>query len=487
MYVIKPLLKYLTKNLYKRRKKMKRTLIFLLAGLLLASCAPASGDETTSTKNTPTETEAAETVDPATLHDLPEDLSFDGANFHILSSHTNPCDLSTATAEYSGVLMNDVRYDMTQEVMKTLGVTISEETTNVFTCVNYLQSMIASGDTSYDCINFLDRFALESAVLNLFIPLQDVKYIDLTKDYWGEELSKKLSINNTNYFAIGSYQLGIYNTLHCVLFNNKLAADNNITIPFDDVDNGTWTFDKLASYKGIATVDTDGDGEIDQWTYSADERALPMTMVVSSGYQVVSKDENDKLQLNVYTDMEPFVNVLDKVRDVFYTGDMPYANVPNFASGKEMICFAYFALIGTYNEMEDDFSILPVPKYDETQQQYYSRAYDSAFTGIPTSATDTDKSGAVLECLNSYGYRYLLPAFIETTMQDRVSRDPRSAANIELIYKTRTIELGEAFLFNRFGDSSMVSMVRKSNVTSFLEKVKNLIEKDFNDVVGTLS
>jgi len=456
---------------------------------LLSSCSPAVIDETKPTDTTLPETEPVETEDPATLHDLPEGLSFNGANFHILSSSENKSQLNTEDAEYTGILMNDVRYDMTDEVMKTLNVSVSEEVVNVYQSTMHLNNMIASGDTSYDCVSFIDRFALECAILNHFIPMQDVNYIDLTKDYWGENLSNLLSINNKNYFAVGSYELSIYERLHCMVINNRLAANYNVTIPFDDVDNGTWTYDKLLSYRGIATTDTDGDGTIDQWTYGGDQRALPVIALISANYKIIDKDDDDKLRLNVYTNTEPFVNILYKVHEAFYTGDLHCVeNRTKFEEGNEMIAFAVFKFIDlNYRDMDEDFSVLPVPKYDETQQEYRCRSYDSGFTCIPTTAVDTDKCGAVLECLNSYGYRYLVPAYVETMMQDRLTRDPRSAANIKLIYESRTIELGEAFLFNRFGDTSLESMVKKSNVTSFLSKIQHLVDKDFNELVEKFS
>jgi len=473
---------------------MKKTLITLLALSLLVSCAPAE-DETNVDETIPddkesiTETEPAETEDPATLHDLPEGLSFDGANFHILASDRNQSNLYSDSAKYSGRLMDDTRFEMLQDLMATLDVTVSEESTFTTSCMNYYSALATAGDTSYDCINFMDRYALEGAIQGFFVPLQEVNYIDLTKDYWGEELSKKLSIGNKNYFAVGSMELSIYKNLSSVVFNNRLADQYNITIPFDDVDNGTWTFDKLASYGNIATADTDGDGVTNQWTYGADKRAVPMMMVISSGYRIIDKDENDNLQLKVFENHDLFVDVLDKVRNTLYTtGDMRLDTYPTFEDGTELTCFANFNYFEwSFADMEDDFSVLPIPKYDETQKEYRSRSFDSTFTCIPVQAKDKDKCGAVLECLNSYGYRHLLPAYLEDILKGRLARDPRSSANIQLIYETRTIELGEAYLFGRFGDSSMASMVLKENVASFLARIKELTENDFEEIMGSLS
>ena len=38
-----------------------------------------------------------------------------------------------------------------------------------------------------------------------------------------------------------------------------------------------------------------------------------------------------------------------------------------------MIHTAIFGTIGNSRDMEDDFAVLPMPKYDETQKNYYSR------------------------------------------------------------------------------------------------------------------
>ncbi len=71
--------------------------------------------------------------------------------------------------------------------------------------------------------------------------------------------------------------------------------------------------------------------------------------------------------------------------------------------------------------IEDDFSIIPLPKYDETQKEYISHTYDSMFTTVHVNVKDTAMAGAVLESLSCEGYHKVIPAYIETTLQEKHS------------------------------------------------------------------
>lgn len=70
------------------------------------------------------------------------------------------------------------------------------------------------------------------------------------------------------------------------------------------------------------------------------------------------------------------------------------------------------------------FGILPPPKYDEKQQNYYS-VEGNAFTlyAIANTPTDPDMCSAVLEAMGSEGYRRLSPAIFESAMKVKYASD----------------------------------------------------------------
>lgn len=238
--------------------KSYRLLCLLLSLLLLhtAGCSSATDDETagtedTAVQNTETETET-ETEDPGTIDDLPQDLSFGGADFRFLAG--DEYGLLSFAEELTGEILNDTKYAMELEVEERLNVEITETPTPYWTMTGDVNNLIMSGDGTYDSISTIDRFSLECAMKSAFLPMSEIEYVDLTKAYWGENLSDALSIGGQYYFAVSSFNLRSYEKVACVLFNNTVAENHNIEIPFEAVYDGTWTFDMLQAYGNTAPM-----------------------------------------------------------------------------------------------------------------------------------------------------------------------------------------------------------------------------------------
>jgi hypothetical protein len=475
---------------------------FLLAApLSLTSCSggPSVPSKDTDTAAVPTvdttgaapeETEPAETADPAAVPDLPADLDFGGEAFTLLCGSLSASRIAP-DPEQTGELMNDAWYDTCVNTMEKLNVSLHQETQVYSSAAAFIRQMINAGDDTLDAVDMLDRESLSCARTGCFLTLQTVPHLDLSKKYWGEGLSERLSIGGVNYFASGSFDLTMYMNLSGVVFNNAVAEDNHVTIPYDEVDAGTWTMDKLAQYQGIGTADMDGDGVNDHWTYGSDVRSLQMTILVAAGYRMVDKDADGTLFLNVYENTNTFVDIMYWIQDTFYEGDMrddvSDITVGHFVADKEMIHIMRFMFFDVLREMESDFSILPMPKWDESQQEYHSRSFDTGFISVPITAKDTALSGAVLEMLSYCGYRYLVPAYIENQLGARLARDPHTSRNIMLIYDTRMIDLGEAFLFDKFSDMRMYEMIQRSNIASFLASSKIPTENALAKIVADLA
>ena len=251
----------------------------------------------------------------------------------------------------------------------------------------------------------------------------------------------------------------------------------------------------LESYRGLTTEELNGDGimdNTDQYTYGNSGQIAPQ-MLMASGVKVVVKDESDIPYIGIYGN-EKYVSVMERIKSVFYdSGDMfadksVWSTTDMFSSDKALIHFAQFSTILELREMESDYSILPTPKYDEAQKDYITRTYDTMFTMVPITATDTVKSGAVLEALSSYGYNNLIPAYIETTLQDKYSRDERSVKCIQIAVDTRTIDMGEAFMFDLFGDAAMQNLMYKADLAlaSHLQSIQNKADDTLRNIVDAL-
>ena len=289
-----------------------------------------------------------------------------------------------------------------------------------------------------------------------------------------------------------------------MLMNKRIADNYGVTVPYDDVTGGTWTFDKLLAFRGLADSDLNGSGQIDaedSFTYMAgDIRGLLTFWLVAFGQRNVEKDADDMPYLTVY-DNERYVSIVEKIYDLYMTGSNDLSNVvsrngvygieggPIFKQGHAMIMDTSISSLVSLRDMEDDFAVLTMPKYDESQEQYMSHTIDATYHSIPVTDTDPEFSGAVLDAVSCVGYYDLLPVYMETVLKDKFARDEKTRETVQICFDTRMIDLSESILSDFFMDEKVYDMFVKGadNVVSKLEKSRSRCEKALAKAVDTLT
>lgn len=480
---------------------MKRniSILLLIAMLLVTACSgkqTESSEDTEGQSNAPAQTDM-ETETETELHDnVPDGVKFDGATFALLSAdeYGGQC----LTEEQTGDALNDAVYAMRISVEERLGVQITEELTKFWEMQGHVEKLITSGDTSYSAVEMMDRFGFPLVQKHCFLPISDVPYIDLSRAYWGSGLSADLQINGENYFAVGSFNLKAFTNTACTLINRTLGEHYGVSVAEEVIDSGAWTYDMLYSLAEGITTDANGDGTMDANDIyglgHCDLRSAPATAWIASGFHTLDKGTDGKLAVNVYGN-ERFVDILTMVQDKLFFGDACYKVEDSASTWSTMDIFKdgrQWAMIGVFNaivemrDMEDDFTVVPVPKFEESAAEYRSRTYDSYFTLIPTTVQDTEMVGAVLEAMSYASYQDVIPAYIQTTLKGKASRDEMAAKYIQLAFDTRHIDLGEALIFDVFGDQSMFDMLKKQplGIASYLEKKQKTIDKAFSEIVA---
>ena len=140
-----------------------------------------------------------------------------------------------------------------------------------------------------------------------------------------------------------------------------------------------------------------------------------------------------------------------------------------------------FFHIGTLRDMETDFGVLPYPKYDEAQSEYYSRVSYYWANIVPITNAKLDMTGAILEALNCESANYVVPAYYEIALKTKYSRDEESAAMLDLIFENRVVDLGDTVLCATIRDGFINQMFTKNNrdIISQVAKKEKTINKQF--------
>ena len=138
-------------------------------------------------------------------------------------------------------------------------------------------------------------------------------------------------------------------------------------------------------------------------------------------------------------------------------------------------------------DMEAEFGMLPLPKLNEEQEEYYSisNRYFSSYALIPLASPDPQIAGTLLNALSYYGNKLLREAVYDRSFRSlKLLRDEDSVQMFELIIDTQIQDMG---LFYTSTAYSTVSGIGKSNPGSFvstLKKTEGTINKDIQSLLA---
>ncbi|MCL2816597.1 MAG: hypothetical protein FWD23_18520, partial [Oscillospiraceae bacterium] len=293
-----------------------------------------------------------------------------------------------------------------------------------------------------------------------------------------------------------------YDGLPMLMFNKKLLADFGLESPYGFVESNEWTIDKFNEMVKGAYLDLDNDGKrnrYDRYGF-ATQVDYVISFINGSGHLFMDKDKDDMPVFVGYS--EKMSNILDKVmehyasddtycihRDAekeggFATGNTSQAWV--FPEGRSLFYWGLSRYMGLYlREMEDDFGILPVPKWDSSQDKYYStvNGWNSYTFMLPRTVTDIEKNSIILDAMAYHGMKLIKPAYYEVCLQRKYTRDEESAAMLDIIFSSAHYEPGGSGAFVGAICDAIRSGASTVNITSIYEKNQNKLEKEIQKMI----
>ena len=487
--------------------KHRRIITMLLCMLLLASaCGKGASDNESKTENTvaqDTETVPAETeiTRENTPDNLPSDLKFNGETvvFHVRGDQS--CIEDFYVEELTGEPVNDATYQRNITVSDRLNVNIAvavgESWENYTRTVSDIRASIQAGDGSYDAVAGWSACIPSLSVEGLFLDLQTIPYLDLEMPWWNQSCRTELVIANHLYFMTGDITKLSILPMYVYVFNQKVAQDQDIENPYTVVNEGRWTLDYVRAQTSDMANDLNGDGKMDETDVYGLATFYPNPMdcyMQSARVSMIDRDEDDLPVLNV--DKERMATLVEKVYALCFenpgafvdSGDSRANSVAMFKEDRALYTTLTMQFVGIeLTEMESDFGILPFPKFDESQKEYGTRVQDAlTLLSIPIDCKKTDVTGAVMEAIAAENYRKVTPALFDVTMKRKYSRDPESAAMIDLIQQSVLINF-ECIYNGSIGtpwDTLRVLMSKKSSdFASYWAKQEKTVEKALSKAV----
>lgn len=431
--------------------KNNTVLSVLLAALLLGT-ASACGDAGDGGKK-PTETDAVKT-DTEAVTEAPDpfaDFDLEGMEFRVYTSNDDPGGVGNSSymiegpAEETGDIVNDSVFYRNRDVEELLNVDLlfTRYEENYTATSGLVNKLIMSGEDAYDVI-ISDLYPMAAlSVRGMFLNVADAPYIDLDKTYWYRDYMEGLSLDGKKmYLMAGDFFMDVLRSAHALYFNKDMMVryyDSADTI-YEEVLAGKWTFDRFLEYIDDVYQDLNGNGVADyddQYGYAAIQIWGPsIPMIISADLDYV-KLENDGT-MSITVNNERSVTLLDKLGDIFYNKST-YVGTDEFAlfkSGRSLF-LGYYRLgaLEDLRDMEHEIGVVPYPKFDENQENYITSSHDTTEIGmIPITNSKFDNTCLVLEVLNRETQKTILPAYYETALKVKYTRDELSAQMIDIIH-----------------------------------------------------
>lgn len=488
---------------------LRRVILALLAAsiILLSSCGGNGGNKTEPSEKTPQEEQSAgkseENGGNNSMPDFPHEIkTFDGETFTILVED-EPMNFLEITdydiEEEPGDVLNSAIYQRNIIVEDTFKIKLqSVHTENVRTMVT---KTIKSGMNDYDAVALRLANAAPMAMAGECINLNGLSSLSLDMPWWDQNILKDMSIGGNSYLIAGDIFTKHYDAIAMMFFNKKLLTDYNVENPYKLVEENQWTIDKFSELTKGITKDLDGNGVIDYLDlFGLSTQADFLTsMINGSGAKFIEKNNND---IPYFAGASEKINtIIDKVLG-FYIDDTyclhrdAYAkNVTSdkmlqflvFPQGKSLFFWGLPRYLDLeLRSMEDDFGMLPIPKYDSSQERYYATAntwHSYAYT-IPQSAADPEKTAYIMDAMAYYGRIHILPAYYDVCLTRKYTRDEESSAMLDIIFNSSVYDIGDIYNLGNYR-LNLENMLQKNtnNIMSEYEKSSAKIEKDLDKLI----
>jgi hypothetical protein len=163
-----------------------------------------------------------------------------------------------------------------------------------------------------------------------------------------------------------------------------------------------------------------------------------------------------------------------------YVGDFPIYDeqVKMFSENRALFSWIRMRIVERLRAMETDFGILPLPKLDKEQSAYITRnnAWTGAGISIPVTASDTDRSGMILEDLAAESRYTLQPAYYEINLRGKFARDEESQEMLDIILSNTAYDLGAIYEFGDITGALTLGRYDRTDYASAFERVEGRVQ-----------
>lgn len=433
------------------RTSTKRLLaLLLIAVMALSTVACAAGTETGETQ-AGDDTGAVTEGETAYKPDI--DVKNYDCDFNFVASGSSVPREVIAIEDMEDIEAGDLEtavYERGLKLKDHLGVTLVYQDAGDW--VSYAANVsktVQAGDDAYQMVlTHVYQGVTDLITSNALYDIGMLESVNLEAPYWATELMEEIKVNDRYLIGYNDFCLADVKVL---VFNKDLMKQYNLTEPYGDVRNKTWTLDKLIGMASTVSADN-GDGKWDtQDTYGISGWGwVPLiSFITSSDMKIVERDDVGNFTLAYEKNSEKMISLIDKIM-AMYQAEYSYfwkstengnaeTNI-RFADGKTLFQFYDNKAVVALREEDIRFGILPYPLWDEHQAEYKSLNWNGVF-GVPGAIKNPEMVGDVLELMGYYTAD-VKTAYYEKLLGSKLSEAPEDAEMLDIIWNSQVSDVG---------------------------------------------
>jgi hypothetical protein len=281
--------------------------------------------------------------------------------------------------------------------------------------------------------------------------LYDIPYLNFDKPWWPANAVQSLTFMGQMYVGSSNMSYKGFHFTRVLFFNKTLISDYNMTEPYQYVFDGKWTLDLLISITKDVYKDLNGDAKRDKediYGYMANNPSY--CYLEAFGINPIEKTDSE---LVLAINNEKTITLFEKMYSLIF--DSPGGTMVDYADSAKLFGEGHavyvFGELGqaveTLRYTDVNYGIVPLPKLDDTQEEYLS-AYTDRFFVVPKTAQDLEFIGLMLEAMSAEGYKKIIPGYYEVALKQKFTYDDESVQILELINKVRILDFAFVYCNN---------------------------------------
>lgn len=468
------------------------SLILMLAMILpvMAACgiepsSSAVSGETTAAQTTTAENEQQDDNEPDKSHFSEElaALDYDGTTISVISRSDLPIArgdrdwkaMDVLVEELTGEVINDALYNRNAAVEKILNVnieqTVVEDNHKLYDAV---EEMINSGEDTYDIIS--GTISVDSSLIydgfvhNLYSNGINT-YLNADNPWWAQHWIESAELDGKLYTITGAAALSLYRNAYAIFYNKTFGEELGREDLYEVVERGDWTIDYCTEVIAGIRRDITGDGgcgEGDEFGMYINDycdmfwSAFDMNMLKKSddGWFEVAVEDKDK----IFTAFDKIFSLVHKNPSAYKVSDGWGFRISSdvFALGNTYITAIPLKHTESihFRGMYDEYGIIPLPKFDKEQEDYYTYSGDQyTMFMIPRTARNPEMSGAVLEAMACESYNSVLPTYFDFALRGRYVEGSQEKRVLDKIIEN--IDVDSSWIYGEVLGESAASVLRR--------------------------